>query len=167
MVGVGEEGLRPQCTTHTVFRAWQEAEASWAGRTCRGEAPRPETCGFIPRVGPEGSSPCCCHMKRCVSIVRGHAGASGGAWHVHPRAERERVATQRRCRRSLCVSDRSRAVVLYTVTGVEQLGGLTGAFGFSLALTKGLKTAAAAWTLISILPSNSKTYTVLVTSSCW
>lgn len=82
--------LRPQCTTHVVFRAWQDAEASWAGRAGQSEAPRPATYGFIPRVGPEGSSPCSCHMKRCVSIVRGHAGASGGRWDVHPRAERER-----------------------------------------------------------------------------
>lgn len=93
MVRVGEEGLSGRSSPHVVFRTWQEAEASWAGRTGQSEAPRPETYGFIPRVGPEGSSPCSCHMKRCVSIVRGHAGASGGRWDVHPRAEREKVAT--------------------------------------------------------------------------
>lgn len=37
--------LRPQCTTHMVFRAWQEAEASWAGRTGQSEAP-----GLRPRA---------------------------------------------------------------------------------------------------------------------
>lgn len=131
--------LRPQCTTHR-----QDAEASWAGRAGQSEAPRPETYGFIPRVGPEGSSPCSCHMKRCISIVRGHAGASGGRWDVHPRAEREKVATHTENALKVCTSV-IEVVVLYHVYQylAAQWASLM-LFEFSLALTKSLKTVLAA-----------------------